>query len=97
VCIGLFSEDAGRIHYYFSVAFFVLLPLSMIALGLVMLARDKGIDRPHGALTLALSILGSLIWAVPHEGAIPEIISSVAGSIVILSLSLRLLVSVSER
>ena len=32
--IGIFPETSGRIHYYVSVAFFVSMPLSMLALGI---------------------------------------------------------------
>lgn len=92
VCIGLFPENVGRIHFIVSVAFFVSLSLSMMAIGLGMLRSEAKGNRLYGVLGLGLGITAAVAWTLPHEGvAIPEAISSVAGSVWIAGLGARLL------
>lgn len=78
VGIGIFSEAAGRTHFYFSVAFFVLLALSLVALGIGnLLARSRKI----GVLALIVGFLAALPWAFAWGAvAVPELISSLAGT-----------------
>ena len=91
-CIGIFPESAGRIHFIVSVGFFTFLSLSLIVLGLAMARSKARWDRFHALLALVLGITAAVAWTLPHRGvAIPEIISSVAGSVWIASLGVRLL------
>jgi len=81
VSIGVFPESAGRIHYWVSVAFFVSLPVSMFILAGAMVIPDLGRNLPYILLTVTLAVVAAVPWGLPHDGvAIPEIISSVAGS-----------------
>jgi hypothetical membrane protein len=76
--IGLFSEAAGVIHLYFSVAFFVLFPLSLFLLGASAIVAGS---RKFGIFTIAAGILAALPWAFSWEGvAIPETISALVAS-----------------
>jgi hypothetical membrane protein len=82
VLIGVFTEDAGRIHYWVSVAFFTSLPLAMLVFGVSMFLNRSATNPIHLSLTVILAIIAALAWAMPHDGvAIPEIISSAAGSL----------------
>lgn len=71
--IGLFPETAGRIHFYFSVAFFVLLPLFSLALA----AHFFRAGRKRLALAaLAVAVVAGAPWAFEWSGlAVPESIS----------------------
>jgi hypothetical membrane protein len=81
VSIGVFPEDVGRIHYWVSVAFFVSLPIAMFILAGAMAIKDLGKNLSYILLTVCLGIVAAVPWGLPHDGvAIPEIISSVAGS-----------------
>ena len=86
--IGVFSEAAGDIHSYFSVAFFVLLPLSLFLLGAdaVMVGSKK-----FGSFTIVDGALVILPWAFGWDGvAIPEAISALVASIWIMAEGVRL-------
>ncbi|MBC7219400.1 MAG: DUF998 domain-containing protein, partial [Hadesarchaea archaeon] len=64
--IGIFSEAAGRIHFYFSVAFFVLVPISFWIMGAgIFRSGSKG----WGTLTVVLGVVGALPW-VHHWTAV---------------------------
>jgi len=81
--IGLFPEDAGRIHLYLSVAFFALLPLSFLLIGFSELSQQK--SRASGMLTILTGLLAALIWALHWSirlggVAVPETISALLGS-----------------
>ncbi len=77
--IGLFSEAAGAIHGYFSVAFFVLLPLALFLLGASMVRAGS---RKFGFFTLSAGILAVLPWTFGWDGvAVPEAISALAASV----------------
>jgi len=92
LCIGIFPESAGRIHFIVSVGFFTFLSLSLIVLGLAMVRSKARWARFHALLALVLGVTAALAWTLPHRGvAIPEIISSVAGSVWIAGLGARLL------
>ncbi len=86
--IGVFSEAAGDIHSYFSVAFFVLFPISLFLLGAgaVMAGSKK-----FGSFTIVDGILTALPWAFSWDGvAIPEAISVLVASIWIMAEGARL-------
>jgi len=93
--IGLFSEAAGDIHSYFSVAFFVLFPISLFLLGAgaVMAGSKK-----FGSFTIVDGILAALPWAFGWDGvAIPEAISALVASIWIIAEGARLYLGHEKR
>ena len=74
--IGRFPETTGRIHYYFSVAFFVTLPLALAAFTLhVLKTGPKWLIK----LTAVCGITAVVVWT-PHWSAvaIPEALSALA-------------------
>ena len=86
--IGVFSEAAGDIHSYFSVAFFALFPISLFLLGAgaVMAGSKK-----FGSFTIVDGVLAALPWAFSWDGvAIPETISALVASIWITAEGARL-------
>jgi hypothetical membrane protein len=92
VSIGVFPESAGRIHYWVSVAFFVSLPIAMFIIAGAMALADLRGNLPYIALTICLAVVAAVPWGLPHDGvAIPEIISSVAGSVWFVVFGVRML------
>ncbi|MGC8849561.1 MAG: DUF998 domain-containing protein [Candidatus Bathyarchaeia archaeon] len=83
--VGVFPENKGNIHLYFSVAFFALLASSLLVVGFGLISyRRYGL----AAFTFSLGATASLVWLMPYEGAaIPEAISSVLGSVWIVAVS----------
>lgn len=84
--IGIFPEDKGIIHFYFSVAFFTLLASSLLVFGFGMV-----LHRRYGsaAFTLSIGVSAALVWSIPYEGAaIPEAISSILGSTWIITMAI---------
>ncbi len=74
--IAAFPETAGPIHYQFSVAFFVILPLSLMVLALFM--KRKGMGR-LSLFTVAAGAAAALVWTPRWEAvAIPEFLSALA-------------------
>jgi len=86
--VGVFPETAGRIHLYFSLAFFVGL---VVALWLVGGALIQLGERRLGALVVGASVGAGAVWALPWPAvAIPEIISSFAAAACSITLGVRL-------
>jgi hypothetical membrane protein len=76
--IGVFSEAAGAIHFYFSVTFFVLIPLSLFFLGTESILTGSG---RFGLFTIALGVVALVPWVFSWKGvAIPESISALSMS-----------------
>jgi len=76
--IGLFSEAAGRIHFYFSVAFFMLFPVSLFLLGI---GAVKATSRKFGILTIVIGVLAALPWVFRWDAvAVPEMLSALTAS-----------------
>lgn len=87
--IGLFPLDYGRIHFYVSVAFFVLIVLSLLALGSHLLLKSS---KSSGLLTLLGAALAALIWLLPWRGvAIPEALSSLILSARVIAFAAKML------
>lgn len=87
--IGLFPETAGDIHLYVSVAFFVLLPISLFLIGVAMMQEPS--ERKLGLFTVMAGIVTATVWALPWRAvAIPEIIAVLAASVwsIVLGISL---------
>jgi len=88
-CIGIFSEDAGRIHFYVSVAFFSLFPISLLVLGPAMFLRWS---QKLGIFSIMIAILAALPWAFSWEGvAIPETISAAFASLWSMIIGIKML------
>ena len=78
--IGVFPETVGRIHFYVSVAFFVLFPLSAFFIGASMLRFSS--ERKLGLFTVLVGIVAAVVWMFPWEAvAIPEIVAGLAVSL----------------
>lgn len=93
--IGLFSEAAGDIHSYFSVAFFVLFPLSLFLLGASAVMTGS---KKFGSFTIVDGILAALPWVFSWDGvAIPEAISALFASIWIMAEGARLYLGHEKR
>lgn len=81
VMIGIFNENSKPLHYCFSLAFFILFPVStlMVCSAFFRLKRQK-----MGFFTLATGAFAAIVWAVqflvePFQGvAIPETLSALA-------------------
>ncbi|MFB0558801.1 MAG: DUF998 domain-containing protein [Candidatus Bathyarchaeia archaeon] len=74
--IAAFPETAGPIHYQFSVAFFVTLPISLLVLSLNM--KRIGMGR-LSLFTAAAGATALLVWTPRWEAvAIPEFLSALA-------------------
>jgi len=87
--IGLFPENCGVIHFYVSVAFFVLTVLSLLALSSCLLLKSSKVS---GLLTLGGALVAALIWLLPWKGvAIPEAISSLILSARVIAFAVRML------
>ena len=74
--IGIFTLDHNPTHFYFSVAFFVLILIAYLTLGLSMILDRE--TRMLGSLAIIFSIMGVIGWSI-HWGdgiAIPEAITS---------------------
>ncbi|HJX23455.1 MAG TPA: DUF998 domain-containing protein [Candidatus Bathyarchaeia archaeon] len=88
--IGLFPETSGVTHFFFSVAFFILLPLSTWTLGADMLRYSR--EEPWGWFSLIIGAVAIIPWFFPWRGvAIPEMTSALAMSIWSIAMGLRLL------
>ena len=77
-CIGLFNESYGSIHLFVSVAFFTLMPVSMLFLMSAFALRE---EQATALFTLAVGLIAALVW-ICHWAigfgigvAIPEILS----------------------
>jgi hypothetical membrane protein len=83
--IGVFNEDWSPHHFYFSVAFFVLLLISTLILGPLFLLKRR--TRLLGAAAVAVTCLGVFGWAYPAAVgwgagvAIPEALTFVPGGL----------------
>ena len=89
--IGIFTENAGRIHYYVSALYFLATPLAYVLFGIDWLRHG---EKLLGLLTIAAGITAFLmIAAVPHKRiAVPEILAAVTMGIWTFSLGMKLLV-----
>lgn len=80
VCIGIFSENFGDLHYWVSVGFFLTFPFSMWLIGLAWLRFAQ--LRWFCVLSLIIPFLSVFMWADYLNGtsiwqeAIPEIITA---------------------
>jgi len=81
VAIGVFPESVKPMHYQASVAFFVLLPISMSVICATFLLMDK---VKIGLFTLLAAMIAVVVWILQftthfaHGVAIPEAISAIS-------------------
>ena len=89
--IGIFTENAGRIHYYVSAAYFLATPLAYGLFGADWVRRG---DRLMGWLTIAAGITAFLMIAVvPHKRiAVPEILAALTMGMWTFAVSLKMLI-----
>jgi len=77
--IGVFPENVKPMHFYASVAFFTLFPISMFFLGAALLRMSK---MKLGFFTFIAAMVAASVWAIPFgKGvAIPETLSALSAS-----------------
>jgi hypothetical membrane protein len=94
--IGVFSEDFGVLHLYFSIAFFTLLLTASILLGVSMIVDPE--LKTMGILIFLVGVIGILSWVFSKaEGvAIPEALSSFPAYIWFAILGVRMYRSISK-
>jgi hypothetical membrane protein len=94
--IGIFTENAGRIHYYVSALYFLATPLAYLLFGVDMLRHGKSLS---GSLTIAAGIVAVLmITAVPHKRiAVPEILAAVTMGMWTFAMGMKLLVEPNSK
>lgn len=83
MCVGIFDEDAGRIHFIVSVCFFVLASIGVLLLGR---AERKHGSKKRGAVNVVMGAIIALSWAFPWPGsggALPEM----AGALCLMAVS----------
>lgn len=94
--IGVFSEDFGVLHFYFSVVFFVLLLIASLLLGASMMMDPE--LKMVGIIALLVGAFGIIGWLLPrgHGVAIPEALSSFPAYIWFAVLGVKMYRSISE-
>lgn len=99
VCIGIFNENFNPIHFYFSVAFFVCMPISLL-----ILVGDFWFtgQRKLSLFTLAIGLAAATPWVLQYtvhyvsNVAIPEFVSGFAGALWTAIVSVKMLKEASR-
>ena len=92
--IGIFNENFGETHFLFSVAFFVLLPISLFIITAAFALRH---EQKNALLTIIVGIVAATPWILlfsihyASNVAIPETASGLAGSAWIIGMAYKLL------
>ncbi len=87
--IGLFPETTGRLHFYVSVAFFTLLPISLFFIGAALLGDPS--ERRLGFFVVLAGVFAAAVWMLPWRAvAIPELLASLAASVWSIVLGVKL-------
>jgi hypothetical membrane protein len=97
--IGFFPENVVPTHYLFSVAFFVLLPISLLVItGAFALKRQTKMALFTLLIAIAAALPWILLFAVHYVSgvAIPEFASAFAGSAWIVVLSCKMFKAASQ-
>ena len=89
--VGVFTENAGRIHYYVAATYFLATPLAYLLFGIDWVHHGA---RLMGWLTLAAGITAVLmISVVPHKRiAVPEILAALTLACWTFALGLKMLI-----
>jgi hypothetical membrane protein len=97
--IGVFPENVVPYHYSFSVAFFVLLPISLLIITAAFAFERKA---QMAVFTLLIAVAAALPWILYFSFhyvsgvAIPEFASAVAGSVWAVVLSYKMFKAASQ-
>ena len=97
--IGFFPENVIPAHYFFSVAFFVLLPISLLIIAGAFAFKH---EMRMAFFTLLIAVVAALPWVLYYyvhyvSGvAIPEAASALDGSVWIVLLSCKMLRTASQ-
>ena len=97
--IGVFPESVRPTHFYVSVAFFMLFPISMLLIVATFLLADK---KQLGWFTFMVAMIAAVPWmlqfTVPYveNVAIPETISAVSASMWAIALGYKMIVQSSR-
>jgi hypothetical membrane protein len=97
--IGFFPENVAPYHYLFSVAFFVLLPISLLVItGAFALERQTKMALFTLLIAIAAALPWILLFAFHYVSgvAIPEFASAVAGSVWAVVLSYKMFKAASQ-
>ena len=97
--IGFFPENVAPHHYLFSVAFFVLLPISLFVItGAFVLERQTKMALFTLLIAIAAALPWMLLFAFHYVSgvAIPEFASAVAGSVWAVVLSYKMFKAASQ-
>lgn len=87
--IGVFPKTTGALHFYVSVAFFTLLPISLFLIGAAMMWQSS--ERKLGLFTVLAGVVVAVVWTLPWESAtIPEMLASLVASVWSIVLGIRL-------
>ena len=99
IAIGVFPENAKPMHFYASVIFFLLFPISMFILTAALL-RQRQVKT--GLFTLAVAMIAATPWVAlllvryVQNVAIPETISALAASTWAILLGVKMLKQTSH-
>lgn len=86
--IGLFPETIKPHHFYFSVAFFAALPISLLILSLYMTRTN---NKKIAYFSIIMGIISIIIWIPKWDGvAIPETISALSTSLISISIGQKM-------
>lgn len=97
--IGIFPENAKPMHYYASVAFFVLLPIAAFVIGATFLLMAK---VKMGLFTFLAAIVAAAVWIIQFSirfvsgVAIPEAVSALSASMWSIVLGFKMLKQASH-
>ncbi len=88
--IGIFPENIEALHYYASVTFFTLFPISMLVLGAAFLRTLK---MRLGLFTITAALVAAIVWTISFgKGvAIPETLSGLSASAWLIVLGSKML------
>jgi hypothetical membrane protein len=94
--IGVFTENAGRIHYFVAATYFLATPLAYVLFGIDWLRHH---EKLMGLLTIAAGMTAFLmIAAVPHKRiAVPEILAAVTMGMWTFALGVKLWVEPNSK
>ncbi len=89
--IGIFPENTGRLHLYVSIAFFTLLAISLLVMGIAVFL-DGDTRWKLGLPILLAGMIAGGVWVLPWKSAaIPEMTSALSASTISLILGIRML------
>jgi len=99
VAIGVFTESFMQIHYYISVMFFALFPISVLVICATLLHMGK---MKTGAFTFLIAAIAAAVWIIQFtikfgsNVAIPETISALSAAAWSIVLGLQVLKKASQ-